>query len=182
MGWIIPRGIAFTMVMVGLTLGTGAKAQELAMIEAITDWSVYVDVDENQQKLCFIVSQPTKSVARRNGQAVTVSRGDIRFHISVMPEQGVASQPSFLSGYPLKSDGVVKIAIGSTKFKMFPDTSSHKEYAWTTPADDVALIAAMRKGAEAIVTGISERGTTTTDYFSLRGFTAAVEKAMDLCK
>ncbi|MGE4611013.1 MAG: invasion associated locus B family protein [Paracoccaceae bacterium] len=179
MGWIIPRGIAFTMVVVGLTLGTGAKAQELAMIEAITDWSVYVD---QNPKVCFIVSQPTKSVARRNGQDVTVSRGDIRFHISVIPGQGVAGEPSFLSGYPLKSEGVVKIAIGSTKFEMFPDTSVHKEYAWTTPADDVALIAAMRKGADAIVTGMSERGTTTIDTFSLRGFTAAVEKAMDLCK
>lgn len=178
MGWNIPRGAALAAMLVGLTLGATAQAQELEMVEALTDWSVYVDQDP---KVCFIVSQPTKSVARRNGQDVTVSRSDIRFHISVIPGQGVAGEPSFLAGYPLKPDGVVKVEIGSAKFDMFPDAAVNKEYAWTTPADDAALIAAMRKGSDAVVTGVSERGTTTIDTFSLRGFTAAVKKAMELC-
>lgn len=178
MGWNIPRSAAFAAILVGLSFGAGARAQELEMVEALTDWSVYVDQDP---KVCFIVSQPTKSVARRNGQDVTVSRSEIRFHISVIPGQGVAGEPSFLAGYPLKPDGVVKVEIGSAKFDMFPDTAVNKEYAWTTPADDAALIAAMRKGSDAVVTGVSARGTTTTDTFSLRGFTAAVKKAMELC-
>lgn len=178
MGWNIPRGAAFAAILVGLSFGAGAQAQELEMVEALTDWSVYVDQDP---KVCFIVSQPTKSVARRNGQDVTVSRSEIRFHISVIPGQGVAGEPSFLAGYPLKPEGVVKMEIGSAKFELFPDTSVHEEYAWPTPADDAALIAAMRKGSDAIVTGVSARGTTTIDTFSLRGFTAAVEKAMELC-
>ncbi len=179
MGWKIPRGVAVATILVGLTFGSGATAQQLEMVEALTDWSVYVDQDP---KVCFIVSQPTKSVARRNGQEVTVSRGEIRFHISVIPGQGVAGEPSFLAGYPLKPEAVVKMVIGNTKFELYPDASVHEEYAWTTPADDVALIAAMRKGADAIVTGVSARGTTTIDTFSLRGFTAAVKKAMELCK
>ena len=179
MGWSIPRGVAFSAMLIGLTFGAGAQAQQLEMIEAVTDWSVYVDKDP---KVCFIVSQPTKSVARRNGQTVTVTRGDIRFHISVIPGQGVAGEPSFLAGYPLKTDAAVKMQVGSAKFDLFPDASVHAEYAWPTPADDAALIAAMRKGSDATVTGVSSRGTTTTDTFSLRGFTAAVAKAMELCK
>lgn len=179
MGWIIPRGVAFATILAGLTLSMGAQAQELEMVEAVTDWSVYVD--ENP-KVCFIVSQPTKSVARRNGQDVTVKRGDIRFHISVIPGQGVAGEPSFLAGYPLKPEAAVKMAIGSTKYDLYPDASAHKEYAWPAPAEDAALIKAMRKGSDATVTGVSSRGTTTIDTFSLRGFTAAVEKAMELCK
>lgn len=179
MGWIIPRGVAFATVLAGLTLGMSAQAQELEMVEAVTDWSVYVDQDP---KVCFIVSQPTKSVARRNGQDVTVSRSEIRFHISVIPGQGVAGEPSFLAGYPLKPEAAVKMAIGSTKFDLFPDASVHDEYAWPAPSDDAALISAMRKGSDAVVTGVSARGTTTIDTFSLRGFTAAVEKAKELCK
>ena len=179
MGWNISRGVAVATMLVGLTVGASAQAQELAMVEAITDWSVYVDQDP---KVCFIVSQPTKSVARRGGQEVSVNRGDIRFHISVIPGQGVAGEPSFLAGYPLKPEAAVKMEIGSTKFELYPDAAVHKEYAWTAPADDAALIAAMRKGADAIVTGVSARGTTTIDTFSLRGFTAAVEKAKQLCK
>ena len=179
MGWKIPRGVAVAAMLVGLTFGASAQAQELEMVEAITDWSVYVDQDP---KVCFIVSQPTKSVARRNGQDVTVSRSEIRFHISVIPGQGVAGEPSFLAGYPLKPEAAVKMEIGSAKFDMYPDAAVHAEYAWTAPADDAALIAAMRKGSDAVVTGVSARGTTTIDTFSLRGFTAAVEKAMELCK
>jgi len=179
MGWIIPRGVAFTAMLVGLSFGAAAQAQELEMVEAVTDWSVYVD--ENP-KVCFIVSKPTKSVASRGGQTVTVSRSEIRFHISVIPGQGVAGEPSFLAGYPLKPDSPVKMVIGSDKFDLFPDASVNDEYAWPTPTDDSGIIAAMRKGSDAVVTGVSSRGTTTVDTFSLRGFTAAVEKAMELCK
>ena len=37
-------------------------------------------------------------------------------------------------------------------------------------------------GADAVITGVSTRGTTTTDTFSLRGFTAAINEARKLCK
>ncbi len=161
------------------TLAMGAQAQELEMVEAVTDWSVYVDQDP---KVCFIVSKPTTSEARRNGQAVTVSRSEIRFHISVIPGQGIAGEPSFLAGYPLKPDGAVKLEIGNVNFAMFPDASVHAEYAWPNPTDDANLIAAMKRGSDAVITGISKRGTTTIDTFSLRGFTAAVDKAEELCK
>ncbi|MEL6597855.1 MAG: invasion associated locus B family protein, partial [Pseudomonadota bacterium] len=43
------------------------------------------------------------------------------------------------------------------------------------------LVAAMKRGAEAVVTGRSGRGTTTKDTFSLLGFTAAVEDAEARC-
>lgn len=179
MGWRIPRGATILAMAVSMSFGVVAQAQELEMVEAVTDWSVYVDQDP---KVCFIVSQPTKSEARRDGKSVDVSRSEIRFHISVIPGQGIAGEPSFLAGYPLKTDGAVIVSIGNTKFNMFPDATVHKEYAWTAPGDDAALIAAMRKGSDAVVTGVSARGTTTTDTFSLRGFTAAVEKAQELCK
>lgn len=179
MSFNISRGFALGALLGALTLNTGAHAQELAMVEAVTDWSVYVDEDP---KVCFIVTQPTKSEAQRGGEVVTVSRSEIRFHISVVPGQGVAGEPSFLAGYPLKPDGAVKMEIGAENFAMFPDASVHAEYAWTNPSDDGKLIAAMRKGTDAVVTGVSKRGTTTIDTFSLRGFTAAIEKALELCK
>ena len=168
-----------TATCVAFIAATGVNAQELEMVEAVTDWSVYVDEDP---KVCFIVSKPTKTEARRNGQVVTVSRSEIRFHISVIPGQGIAGEPSFLAGYPLKPDGAVKLEIGSENFAMFPDESVNPEYAWPNPSDDANLIAAMKRGSDAIVTGVSKRGTTTIDTFSLRGFTAAVDKALELCQ
>ena len=52
------------------------------------------------------------------------------------------------------------------------------EWAWpASTADDTRIIAAMKRGAEAVLTARSSRGTQTKDTFSLLGFTAAVEEA-----
>jgi hypothetical protein len=43
------------------------------------------------------------------------------------------------------------------------------------------MVTAMKRGANAMVTGVSGRGTVTKDKFSLLGFTAAVEDAEKRC-
>ncbi len=56
------------------------------------------------------------------------------------------------------------------------------EWAWpASTAEDDEIIAAMRGGADAVLTARSSRGTTTKDTFSLMGFTAALEEAQSRC-
>lgn len=163
----------------GLATLTGpAVAQEASMTESSTDWAIYV---VENPKECFIVSAPTTWRAERGGQAVDVRRSDIRFYISVIPSENIANEPSFMAGYPLRNDGTVELRVGSTTFALYPNPDINPEYAWSKPEDDAALIASMRGGAEALVTGVSQRGTTTFDTFSLIGFTAAMERATELC-
>ena len=50
-----------------------------------------------------------------------------------------------------------------------------------SPSDDAKLVAAMKRGSNAVVTGVASRGTTTKDTFSLLGFTAATEDAEKRC-
>lgn len=154
-------------------------AQELAMVDSETDWSVYV---ADSPKECFIVSKPTGWAAQRDGQAVTVRRGDIRFYISIIPGEQIVSEPSFLAGYPLKQDVPVEMKIDDTTISLYPNAEINAEYAWPRPDDDAGLITAMRGGSEATVIGTSSRGTITTDTFSLIGFTAAYEKAQEMCQ
>ncbi len=154
-------------------------AQELAMVDSETDWSVYV---AESPKECFIVSKPTDWSAQRDGQAVTVRRGDIRFYISIIPGEQIASEPSFLAGYPLKQDAPVEMRVKDTTINLYPNAEINAEYAWPRPDEDAALIAAMRGGSEATIIGTSARGTVTTDTFSLIGFTAAYEKAQEMCQ
>ena len=59
-----------------------------------------------------------------------------------------------------------------------PSGVGEKEY----DEDDVEIIKAMKKGAKAILTAKSSRGTKTQDTFSLLGFTAALEDAEKRCK
>jgi invasion protein IalB len=84
-----------------------------------------------------------------------------------------------VSGYPFAPGSKVEAKIGSSLFKMF--TSG--ENGWLDSPDvDAKMVTAMKNGATAVVTGVSSRGTKTTDTFSLRGFTYAVKKAQELCK
>jgi hypothetical protein len=73
----------------------------------------------------------------------------------------------------------VNVNIKGSEFELFTEG----EWAWpATKADDSKIVTAMKRGAEAVVTGISSRGTTTKDTFSLLGFTAAVEDAEGRCE
>lgn len=157
---------------------TSASAQEVQLSESETDWAIYV-VDNPKE--CFIVSQPTTWRAERGGQAVDVRRSDIRLYISIVPSLNIVNEPSYMAGYPLRTDGTVDLQIGSNTFALFPNPEINGEYAWGKPDEDADLIAAMRGGSEATVTGVSQRGTTTIDTFSLIGFTAAITRAQELC-
>ncbi|MFC3118837.1 invasion associated locus B family protein [Jhaorihella thermophila] len=150
-----------------------AAAQEKSSnrVAAKTDWSVFV---EENPKECWAVSAPKKTVNTRNGRVVAVRRGDILLFVFYRPEAKVKGQVTFTGGYPFAKGSTVNLDIGGTEFELFTDG----EWAWpATSADDAKIIAAMKRGTNAVLTARSQRGTQTKDTFSLLGFTAAVEDA-----
>ena len=163
-------------VCLAVAVAGPAFAQSAERVAAHTDWSVFVAANPKE---CYIVSPPENWVARRDGKTVEVNRGDIRLYVSFRPERGVANEVSFNSGYPLKPGNPVKLEIGSNSFNLSPGEGAGAEWAWT---DDARAVTAMRAGAEAKITGVSARGTTTVDTFSLSGFTAAITDAEARCK
>jgi hypothetical protein len=94
------------------------------------------------------------------------------------PSEGAKGQIAFTGGYPFASGSTVNVNISGNEFEMFTEG----EWAWPASAsDDAKMVTAMKRGASAIVTGVSGRGTVTKDTFSLLGFTAAVEDAEKRC-
>jgi len=170
--------LALTALAVGIACASGVQAQETNnRVAAKTDWSVFV---EDNPSSCFVVSAPKESVHTRDGRVVAVNRGEIRLFVSYFPGSDVKGEVSFRSGYPFKDGSTVSMQIGESRFDLF--TSPKDETAWPpTPADDAKITAAMKRGANAVVTGVSGRGTTTKDTFSLLGFTAALEEAQKRC-
>jgi len=169
---------ALIAATLSLTVAHEAQAQQVAnRVDAKRDWSVFTaDADG---KVCWIVTQPKSTTARRGGKPVQVNRGDIYLMVSVRPNQGVKNEVSVVSGYPYAPGSKVEAKIGSAKFSMF----TAGENGWLDNPDiDARMIVAMTGGSTAIVTGSSERGTETTDTFSLLGFTDAMNLAKDLCK
>lgn len=165
--------------LAALAAGPSFSQGAAERVAAHTDWSVFV---ADSPRECYIVSPPTNSTARRDGQNVQVNRGDIRLFVTFRPSEGVANEVSFAAGYPIRDGSPVRLEVGSAGYSLSPGAGEANGWAWPgSPSDDEQIVAAMRRGANATVTGTSSRGTTTTDTFSLMGFTAAINDAAARC-
>ncbi len=156
---------------------TGAFAQGTSTnrVATNTDWHVFVEADPKE---CWSVSEPTETVNSRDGRVVAANRGEILLMVFYRPDAGANGQVAFTGGYPFRDGSQVTVAISGSTYNLTTDG----DWSWpASPADDAQLVAAMKRGADAVVTGVSSRGTTTKDTFSLRGFTAATEEAEKRC-
>lgn len=169
--------VSSAILLLGLLAPPFAAAQEEApRVDAKQDWGVF---SAGTPKECWIVSAPTDSTAKKGGEPVTVRRGDIMLMVSTRPSESVNGEVSFAAGYPIRENSTVNLRIGTQSFELFVDG----EWAWpASPDEDAKIVTAMRRGSSATVTGLSKRGTTTVDKFSLLGFTAALESAQAMCK
>ncbi len=77
-------------ILAGVVGPGTAAAQTQQRINAIKDWSIFQAGAEGQ-KVCWIVSQPTKTAAFRSGRSVSVNRGDNFLMVSIRPADGVTN-------------------------------------------------------------------------------------------
>ena len=174
MGSKLARIIA-GLCVAGLATTANAQDQSTNRVAAKTDWSVFVEQDPTE---CWGVSAPKETVNTRDGRVVAVRRSDILLMVFYRPGANVQGQVTFTGGYPFAPGSTVNLNISGTEFEMFTEG----EWAWpATPADDAKIITAMKRGASAVLTARSSRGTQTKDTFSLLGFTAALEDAEKRC-
>ena len=177
MGSKLVRMIAGLCVAGMTASGTSAyaQAQSSNRVAAKTDWSVFVEDDPTE---CWSVSAPKETVNTRGGRVVAVRRSDILLFVFFRPKADVKGQVTFTGGYPFAPGSTVNLNVGGTEFELFTEG----EWAWpATAADDAKIITAMKRGAQAVLTARSARGTQTKDTFSLLGFTAAIEDAEKRC-
>ncbi len=161
-----------------MVAGAASQAQETSdnRVAVKTDRNVFVDDNPTE---CWSVSKPKSSSASRSGNAVSVNRGDVLLFVSFRPASNVKGEVSFSGGYDFREGSTVKVEISGNTFELLISGDT----AWpASPADDAKLVAAMKAGSNAVVTGVSQRsGTTTKDTFSLLGFTAALAEAEKRC-
>jgi invasion protein IalB len=171
----IALGIAGVLVALA-ALPVSAQQTSTNQVAAKTDWSVFED---KNPKECWAVSAPKETVNTKEGRVVAVRRSDILLMAFFRPAAGVAGQITFTGGYPFASGSTVNLDIDGNSFELFTEG----EWAWpASPSDDAKVLSAMKRGAQAVLTARSSRGTVTKDTFSLSGFTAAVEDAEKRCK
>lgn len=168
--------IATGALSVGAAFAQNSNEESTSRVDAMTDWSVF---EEQSPRECWAVTTYKESVnTDESGRIKAVSRGEILLMVFFRPDAGVKGQVAFTGGYPFAPGSTVNVNISGTEFEMY----SEGEWAWpATPQDDVKMITAMKRGADAVLTARSARGTITKDTFSLLGFTAAYENAEQRC-
>jgi len=165
-------------IMVAATIATQGMAQATTdnLVAANTDWSTF---EAENPRECISTSAPKQStLTDSNGNPTTGNRGDIYLMVFYRPSENVNGQIMFTGGYPFAPGSTVNLEVGGSSFELFTEG----EYAWpATPEDDAKVVAAMKRGTDAVLKARSGRGNITTDTFSLSGFTAAVEEAANRC-
>lgn len=166
--------LAATLAFAVATPSQAAAQESTNNVANTTDWSVFVD---GTPKECWGVSKPKETVNTKDGAPVSVRRGEILLFVTYRAG-GAQGEISFSGGYPFAGGSTVKLEVGSSAFDLFTDG----EWAWAgSPEDDTAILAALKAGGSAKVTGRSGKGTQTEDTFSLLGFSAAVDEAAKRC-
>ncbi|MHC0051936.1 invasion associated locus B family protein [Actibacterium sp. D379-3] len=172
----VKRGIVGSMLALA---AIGANAQESTNRVAVeTDWEVFAEPPQAPTD-CWGAAVPKETVnTDSSGRIKAVRRGDILLFVTYRPKSGVSGEISFTGGYPFAPDSFVTLEVGDETYELFTDG----EWAWpASKADDAKILAAMKRGSSAVLTGHSSRGTITKDSFSLLGFTAATESASKYC-
>ncbi len=165
---------------VAAVLGLAAAAPAAAAPDSPTllgvssAWSSFTS-GTGSAKICYAVSKPTATSPKAH-------RDPIYFVITDWPGRRTKSEPEVVPGYVYKDGAVVTVAVGSEKFTFFSQNDGGAGAAWIRArADEVKLIETMKRGGQLLVTGVSKRGTTTRDTYSLAGLPDALDKIHTAC-
>lgn len=166
--WTVLATVAMLGVTAGLMPAAAASPKSLGLSR---DWDALM-VTEGDAKTCYIRSAPRKS------EPASANRGDIFIFITHRSKGKTINEVSFIAGYPYKPGSTASVNVGKLKLPLFTEGDG----AWLEkPADETRLVNAMKQGSELVITGTSQRGTKTTDYYSLAGFSAALKTINKSC-
>ncbi len=161
-----------TLAAAGLVPGIAAAQQDVADIGAFKDWKAQT-FKEGGKQVCTMWSEPSGS------EGDYKKRGPVYIFVTHRPYANRLDEISVNIGYTFKKAAPVNVTIGGTEYALF----SKGDTAWPrTSREDRRLVRAMRAGSKMTISGVSGRGTKTTDTFSLSGFTAAYNAITKACK
>ena len=146
-----------------------ASAQELGEFR---DWRAHRFTEEGG-RVCTTWSQPEKAEGKYE------RRGEIFALVSHRPAEARQGMVSFEMGYPFAPGQDLAVSIDGGAPTLLPASGS---LAWHDSTEvNAELVQKMRAGNRMVVTGRSKRGTTTTDTYSLSGFTASYKAISKAC-
>jgi hypothetical protein len=126
-------------------------------------------------KICFALAKPSSGVTTPPSRP----RNPTYMFISSRPADKVSDEVSIIIGYPFKPGTEASVEVGSTSFALY----TQQDGAWIKNATEEAhMVDAMRGGQSAVVKGVSAKGTQSSDTYSLKGLSQALDRTGQDCK
>jgi hypothetical protein len=151
-----------------------AGGAEPTLIGQFGTWGAYTAMP-NGKKVCFALAKPASSKTNPPNRP----RDPAYAFVSTRPAEKVVNEVSIMIGYMLKPGSESSLEVGGASYAMY----TQGDGLWIkNAAEEERMVDAMRKSADATVKGMSAKGTETTDTFSLKGLSQALDRLAQDCK
>jgi Invasion associated locus B (IalB) protein len=156
------------------TKPTAAGTAEPTLIGQFGTWGAYT-ATPNGKKVCFALAKPSSSKTNPPNRP----RDPAYAFVSTRPAEKVTNEVSVMIGYTLKPGSESTLEVGGASYAMY----TQGDGLWIkNAAEEERMVDAMRKASDVVVKGVSAKGTETTDTFSLKGLSQALDKLAQDCK
>jgi hypothetical protein len=151
-----------------------AGSTEPTLIGQYGTWGAYT-ATPNGKRVCFALAKPTTSKTNPPNRP----RDPAYAFVATRPGEKVFNEVSVMIGYTLKAGSESTLEVGGASFAMY----TQGDGLWIkNAAEEEQMVQAMRRASDAIVKGVSAKGTETTDTFSLKGLAQALDRIAQDCK
>jgi Invasion associated locus B (IalB) protein len=151
-----------------------AGGVEPVLLGQFGTWGAYT-ASPNGKKVCFALAKPTSSKTNPPNRP----RDPAYAFVSTRPSEKVFNEVSVMIGYALKPGSESSLEVGGASYAMY----TQGDGLWIkNAAEEERMVEAMRRAADAVVKGVSAKGTETTDTFSLKGLSQALDRIAQDCK
>ncbi len=151
-----------------------AGGAEPTLIGQFGTWGAY-SATPNGKKVCFALAKPSSSKTNPPNRP----RDPAYAFVSTRPAEKVNNEVSVMIGYALKPGSESSVEVGGAAYAMY----TQGDGLWIkNAAEEERMVEAMRKSADLVVKGVSAKGTETTDTFSLKGLSQALDRISQDCR
>ena len=151
-----------------------AGGAEPNLIGQFGTWGAYT-ATPNGRKVCFALAKPSSSKTNPPNRP----RDPAYAFVSTRPAEKVVNEVSIMIGYALKPGSESTIEVGGASYAMY----TQGDGLWVkNAAEEDQMVQAMRRSADAVVKGVSAKGTETIDTFSLKGLAQALDRLAQDCR
>jgi invasion associated locus B (IalB) protein len=147
---------------------------EPTLIGQFGTWGAY-SATPNGKLVCFALAKPSSSKTNPPNRP----RDPAYAFVSTRPAEKVVNEVSVMIGYQLKPGSESSVDVGGASYAMY----TQGDGLWIkNAAEEDAMVQAMRRASDITVKGVSAKGTETTDTFSLKGLSQALDKIAQDCR